>query len=266
MNKIKLNVGGRLFETTKETLQNSEYFVSLLTRWNNDEEIKFIDRSGKVFEHVLLFLQEPSYNYPDKYLFELDFYGITYNTSSPDNLLSDKLDDLSKKIDNLSDKVDEKVSDLILRGKGWKECENCPKLVPSDDTQCDECRQSRRSSSCWDSDTLVNIEGLGWIPSKDVKIGHKVLTSDKYVEILDISKECVTKKKMVIINNILLTHGHPVYISKWYRAREIDEPKVYYDITLVNFTLMEEHTVILRSAVSELTVATLGKFPNNWHK
>lgn len=87
---------------------------------------------------------------------------------------------------------------------------------------------------------------------------------------------------MVIINNIPLTHGHPVYTNGsalradlwrgapngWYRAREIAESKVYYHITLVNFTLVEEHTVILRSPVSkdELTVATLGKFPNNWRK
>jgi len=246
MNRIKLNVGGRLFETTKETLQNSQYFVSLLTRWNNDEEIKFIDRSGKVFEHVLLFLQEPSYNYPDKYLFELDFYGITYNTSPP----ADKLDDLSKKIDYLSDKV----ANLILRAKGWKECRPSYKYG---------------SGFCWDSNTLVNIEGLGWIPSKDAKIGHKVLTSDKYIEILDISKECVNKKEMVIINNISLTHGHPVlYVNGWQRAREIAESKVYYNITLVNFTLVKEHTVILRNPASKdgLTVATLGKFPNNWRK
>jgi len=78
--RIRLNVGGKHFETTQDTLtSNSEYFRALLERWDNtktDEEI-FINRSGKIFEHVLCLLLDPNYNYPKKYISELDFYQIT---------------------------------------------------------------------------------------------------------------------------------------------------------------------------------------------
>lgn len=73
--RIKLNVGGQLFTTTKETLIQSAYFEALLNRWPPEEEI-FIDRSPHIFKHVLSLLRDPTYTYPMKYASELNFYGI----------------------------------------------------------------------------------------------------------------------------------------------------------------------------------------------
>jgi hypothetical protein len=72
MDIIKLNVGGKIFTTTKTTLSTSKYFEALFrhtnfankvdagaaqagaNRWNHEStEPYFIDRSGELFEHVL---------------------------------------------------------------------------------------------------------------------------------------------------------------------------------------------------------------------
>ena len=77
--RVKLNVGGKIFETTVETLTHrSTYFNSLFNNgWSLDErEPYFIDRSPGIFKHVLSLLRDPKYTYPFKYLSELEFYGI----------------------------------------------------------------------------------------------------------------------------------------------------------------------------------------------
>lgn len=97
--RVKLNVGGRVFETTYDTLSGSGYFVAML-RWEqngsdgdsgrknkgkdeskNDDPELFIDRSYIIFEHVLAFLRDPNYQYPEQYLGELDFYIINKPTN-----------------------------------------------------------------------------------------------------------------------------------------------------------------------------------------
>ena len=77
---MKLNVGGERFETTFSTLKGSAYFRSWLGRWNFENEI-FIDRSGKIFEHVLGVLRDPDYPYPEEHLSELVFYGIPFTAN-----------------------------------------------------------------------------------------------------------------------------------------------------------------------------------------
>jgi len=82
-NRVHLNVGGRHFETTKETLIQSPYFEALLNRWAPDSSKEiFLDRSGKAFEHVLSFLRNPKYNVPFPYQSELEFYGLQSHESS----------------------------------------------------------------------------------------------------------------------------------------------------------------------------------------
>ena len=74
MDRIKLNVGGVHFETTKSTLFQSDYFVKLLdNNWKDSgaDEI-FIDRSGVLFEHILALLRNPEYEYPSEHI------GITF--------------------------------------------------------------------------------------------------------------------------------------------------------------------------------------------
>ncbi|ARF12672.1 BTB/POZ domain protein [Klosneuvirus KNV1] len=75
METVKLNVGGVHFQTTKDTLIKSPYFSMMLNgKWSIPKDEIFIDRSGKIFEHILNLLRDPTYSYPEKYLSELDFY------------------------------------------------------------------------------------------------------------------------------------------------------------------------------------------------
>ena len=107
MNKsdqITVNVGGQLFTTTKTTLFLSEYFVSMFNKsWNgkNKNEVMFIDRSGRIFEHVLCLLRDPSYEYPVKYRSELDFYIINIDVVFKE----DKLDKVIQQINDLADQI-----------------------------------------------------------------------------------------------------------------------------------------------------------------
>lgn len=84
MDTVVLNVGGKHFETTIQTLtSNSKYFESYFSRWNEDSSTKiFIDRDPGIFTHVLRLMRDPSYAYPQKYLSELDFFQITYATGT----------------------------------------------------------------------------------------------------------------------------------------------------------------------------------------
>lgn len=72
---IKLNIGGKKFET----LEFIPYFKSMFSNnWTeqNQEEI-FIDRSGKQFEHILSLARNPFYRYPKHYKEELEFLGFS---------------------------------------------------------------------------------------------------------------------------------------------------------------------------------------------
>lgn len=83
MEIIKLNVGGIHFQTTKDTLIKSPYFSMMLNgKWSIPKDEIFIDRSGKIFEHVLNLLRDPYYSYPEKYLSELEFYLM----NQPENM------------------------------------------------------------------------------------------------------------------------------------------------------------------------------------
>lgn len=93
METIKLNVGGQIFETTEQTLMLSDYFKAFLTRWDRSDII-FIDRSYKIFEHVLSLLRDPTYPYPSKYIQELEYYQIKHN-------IQNEVDDLSTQIAEL---------------------------------------------------------------------------------------------------------------------------------------------------------------------
>ena len=72
---IELNVGGYIFNTTKETLKKCEYFEAILTRWDNKIP-KYIDRDGKSFRYILRYLRNPNYLIPTKYYYDVLFYGL----------------------------------------------------------------------------------------------------------------------------------------------------------------------------------------------
>ncbi|KAF2708984.1 hypothetical protein K504DRAFT_534529 [Pleomassaria siparia CBS 279.74] len=62
---ITLDVSGRKFQTRKSTLATSDYFKSLLSRWEDSADRQadgsyFIDTDPEVFEYVLNFMRRPS--------------------------------------------------------------------------------------------------------------------------------------------------------------------------------------------------------------
>ncbi len=77
---IKINVGGKIYETLKPTICKSGYFKNLLGDCTDLSEIIFVNRSSKLFDHVIAYLTDDQHPYPKKYTYELDFYLIKYDT------------------------------------------------------------------------------------------------------------------------------------------------------------------------------------------
>lgn len=77
--QVTLNVGGTIFQTSKEILQRSDFFRSMFEDHILDVGPIFIDRSPHIFKHVLSYLWDPDYPYPKKYKKELKYYQINKN-------------------------------------------------------------------------------------------------------------------------------------------------------------------------------------------
>ena len=85
---VKLNVGGVLFDTTRSTLAQCQYFEPVLERrlrhgTVDDQGRWFIDRDGKLFAHLLNYMrtrQRPTQKVVqemrDQLLAECDFFGL----------------------------------------------------------------------------------------------------------------------------------------------------------------------------------------------
>ncbi len=104
--RIKLNVGGTIFETYKDTLvYGSVYFRNLLggqyADYNpelsaTDPDI-FIDRDPEAFRAILNYLRDPHSVYPYQFRAELDYFGVVYDRQSlPPTHISDLSNLLTK--------------------------------------------------------------------------------------------------------------------------------------------------------------------------
>jgi hypothetical protein len=88
MNIIKLDVGGKLFKIGKDLLlSKSKYFEDLfedttVSELDSSEEI-YVDRSPHIFKHVLAYIRDSTYKYPEKYLNELDYFGVSFSKIEP---------------------------------------------------------------------------------------------------------------------------------------------------------------------------------------
>ena len=79
--RFKFNLRGTIFETTKETIEKSEFLRALINgKFSppDDNGAYFIDRSAKLFDKVLNFLSDPNYEFNMKNKHELDFYCVNY--------------------------------------------------------------------------------------------------------------------------------------------------------------------------------------------
>ena len=77
---IKLNVGGKLFQTHKSVLLPSAFFAALLSGRYNEKvgATIHIDRDPKHFRHVLALLRDTQHPFPEDLAYELEFYGIRF--------------------------------------------------------------------------------------------------------------------------------------------------------------------------------------------
>jgi len=110
--QVTINVGGQLFTTTQTTLSSSSFFKTMFERWSNQDKVEFIDRSPKLFEHVINFLRDPQYPYPNTHLSELDFYGIDHNIQSEEDRF-DKFEAEIMELANVSFNIVEKFTKQI---------------------------------------------------------------------------------------------------------------------------------------------------------
>ena len=136
MATIKLNVGGKHFETTKLTIKNSTYLTSFIARWTKPNEIPFIDRSPKIFEHVLSYLRDPNYPFPDKYVNELEYYGINHDIEKQ-NTLNDEIKQLNDLLNSEIIKLNDKMTQITATM-------NDIKIVYESD-KCKYCTGNKRS-------------------------------------------------------------------------------------------------------------------------
>jgi hypothetical protein len=79
-NTIKVNVGGKIFETFKETLMRSGYFNALFIN-TEVKDIIFVDYDPEIFNHVLSYLRDPKYICNNKYKHAFDFFDVQYDNT-----------------------------------------------------------------------------------------------------------------------------------------------------------------------------------------
>lgn len=132
MDNIKLNVGGIIFETTKSTLSLSLFFEKALSDTWKKDEVLFVDRSPKIFEHVLCLMRDVKYEYPKKYLSELDFYQITILPRNIECEYANILEGLKK----LKDKIDLIESDTLYISREMRSNREEIKRSEYNDTIC----------------------------------------------------------------------------------------------------------------------------------
>lgn len=289
---VKLNVGGTLFETTKNTLSLSLYFKIKFDNWNNEDNVMFIDRSPYIFKHILSLLRDPTYNYPPKYLGELKFYMINYDYVKPENaivkLLNEKFEQLTKEIKTINDNM-QKVTNYLSSIKSdvdsiKSDVDSIYNILPpktcdvdscNNNMDCEKCENCNTHCSCyngcWTSNTFI-LTNSGYIKSFKLNIGDKVISPDgKESTIIEVIKFTASSKKMVNIDGILLTHGHPIKYDKdgtgekWVSPRDIFNVTVENDVSLMNFRLDKHHEITISNTKinirdTELIVATLGRF------
>lgn len=84
METVTLNVGGKLFQTTQQTILKSKYFERIINfkkLENKVDEIIFVDDDPELFNHLLNYMRSPNYIFPAHHKVNLDRMMTTYQIS-----------------------------------------------------------------------------------------------------------------------------------------------------------------------------------------
>jgi hypothetical protein len=225
----------------------------LSKRWTTTDKKIFIDRSPHIFKHVLSLLRDSQYDFPKKYLFELDFFGIEYTaTEEPPDPIVTQLEEMKTLLRSLQNDVNTIKNDVDTIERYGRP----PKICKKRDRKatCGGC-------GCWESHLLI-MTPSGWVPSNQLKIGDLVMTpAENAVAIKEVHPYSATNKSIVDVNGIRLTYKHPCKIDdRWIVPRDHFEVNTVEKINLTNLVLEAEHEVIISDGCYRLTVATLGRF------
>lgn len=93
--RIVLNISGTRFEVTPQTLAKLPTLANSL--WQNGDEL-FVQRSPLVFEEVLAFVLDEKHPFPACYAYELDYYGIVYDSRKLEDSMMEKLRQIEYKL------------------------------------------------------------------------------------------------------------------------------------------------------------------------
>jgi hypothetical protein len=189
--RIKVNVLGRIFDVSKETLYKIPYFVNGMTDSDIKDEI-YVERSPTLFEHVLSYVIDNNYAFPAEHFNELDFYDVKYNTSKFHDSASKKdLHTLATKIDW----VDEGIRDILqFTGRGNKGClkKGCGGNA------------SKFATSCRNHEDICLYRACNYPTDKQYCITHK-----------DLVRQCIEKDCIFDRANIggylCFYHTNPTY-------------------------------------------------------
>ena len=79
MTTVIINVCGKIFETDLTTITKAQLFKNVIDDTGIPDKPIFINRSPKLFEHVLAYLIDSEYPFPLKYQSELKYFLIDYD-------------------------------------------------------------------------------------------------------------------------------------------------------------------------------------------
>lgn len=141
---IKLNVGGKIFETTESTLHKSTYLKNLLTYHDKSKEI-FIDRCYKNFKHVLALLRDTQHIFPVELNYELMFYGIDFVPIDVKDEMTEKINNSREFLNNNITIIANKVNEIVnlldsddVRVHAIPICADCDEFLENSyDLYCD---------------------------------------------------------------------------------------------------------------------------------
>lgn len=120
--RVKFNVGGTSFETTKSTIEHCAVLKTLIkyNEQNEQVEVPFLDRDPEGFRHVLGLLRDPQYPFPYHYRYELNYYGLKAELMPGEDPMLKGFELLANKLDRVGRMI---ANNLSYRGKETK-CSN----------------------------------------------------------------------------------------------------------------------------------------------